>query len=102
MNRKDQQQREAESQEMHSENLRQKRYACKICNGVGYVTRYYLATYHGMSWGQLRSVQRIADYETSLSVNEGLWAAYASPTPPTMAQQVISAAAECGCRHAAR
>ena len=82
------------------EDIREQRRNCPECDGVGFVTRYYLATYHGITWGQLRSVQRIADYETSLSVNEGLRNAYASPTPPTMAQQVISAAAECGCRSA--
>ena len=98
MNRREQQEREAEAQQLYSDNLRQKRYACKICDGVGYRTNYYLATYHGFSWGQLRSAERIADYETSLRVTETLRNAYSSPTPPTMAQQVISSAKECVCR----
>lgn len=72
---------------------------CPACAGTGFQTQYYLATYAG---GQLRGVQRIADYETSLAVNETLRTAYASPTPPTMAQQVISAARECGCHNVTR
>lgn len=80
------------------EGLLEQRRKCPACNGAGFTTCYYLATYHGMSWGQLRGVERIADFETSLRVTETLRVAYASPTPPTMAQQVISAARECGCR----
>ena len=81
------------------EGLMEQRRKCETCGGTGYLTRYYLATYNGFSLGQLRGCQRIADYETSLRVAEGLRSAYASPTPPTMAQQVITAAAECGCRN---
>ncbi len=80
------------------EALVEQRRRCDTCGGSGFVTRYYLATYHCFSWGQLRGCQRLDGYEAALTVTEGLRSAYASPTPPTMAQQVISAAAECGCR----
>ena len=85
----------------HQEQMRQHQRHCSVCGGTGYLTRYYLATYHGMSWGQLRGVQRIAGYEEALAVTETLRNAYGSPTPPTMTQQVISAVAECNCRRVA-
>lgn len=83
------------------EGLMEQRRRCHFCGGTGFTTRYYLATYHGMSFAQLRGVHRIEGLEESLRMAEGLRNAYSSPTPPTMAQQVISAAAECQCRKVA-
>lgn len=76
----------------------EQRRKCGNCGGAGAITIFYLATYEGKSWAAIRKVERLRDYEHSISVRDSLAEAYASPHPPTVNQQVISAAKECECR----
>jgi len=86
-----------------TEAARQKKAKCGLCGGTGVETVFYLASYEGRNWSAIRKVERIhkgqyySEYEASVELRKTLAAAYASEAPPTVQQQVISAAKDCAC-----
>lgn len=76
------------------------RRACLRCGGSGWVTVFYLASYHGRNWATMEKAERIrlgdyaSEYEASVAVRNTL----ERPNVANVLQQVISAAKECDCR----
>ena len=70
---------------------------CTVCEGVGFVTNWYIVTYHGKYFVIKKSEMIQGGYEDAMRLARVL----AEPLAGDDRQQVISAAKDCRCKKAA-